>query len=271
MALPPPAQNQTALITGASSGIGTSLAHQFARRGHVVTLVARRAARLEELAGELNTRYGVRADAIPCDLTDDSARLDLVSTIRASGNDVAVLVNNAGFATGGRYAESEPQQEVQQVRLLIEAVVSLSSAFLPGMVGRGTGAILNVASTAGMQPLPYSAGYSAAKAHTLTFSEALHHEVAHRGITVTALCPGPVKTEFWDVADGQPIKQAMPPMMWVDVDRVAAAAIRGLDRGTRVVVPGLAVRAATYGGQLTPKRIKLPLLARAMRPKTARG
>ena len=111
-----------------------------------------------------------------------------------------MLINNAGFATGGPFAESDPERELQQVRVLVEAPVALSSAFIPAMVARGAGAVLNVASTAGMQPMPYSAGYSAAKAYVLAFSEALHHELRGAGVTVTALAPGPVSTEFWDVA-----------------------------------------------------------------------
>ena len=111
-----------------------------------------------------------------------------------------MFVNNAGFATGGPFAESDPERELDQVRVLVEAPVALRSAFIPGMVGRGAGAVLNVASTAGMQPIPYSAGYSAAKAYVLAFSEALHHELRGAGVTVTALAPGPVSTEFWDVA-----------------------------------------------------------------------
>src|SRR5206468_12056392 len=111
-----------------------------------------------------------------------------------------VLVNNAGFATNGAFHESEPARELEQVRVLVEAVVALTSAFTPGMVERKRGAILNVASTAGMQPLPYSAGYSAAKAYVLTFSEALHQELRGHGVSVTALAPGPVATDFWQIS-----------------------------------------------------------------------
>lgn len=267
MSIPRPTATSTALVTGASSGIGAALATRLAARGHHVSLVARRADRLEELAERLRKEHGVEAEVLACDLADPDARSELIEKVVASGRPVGVLVNNAGFATGGDFAQVGASREVQQVRVLVEAVVDLTAAFLPAMVERREGAILNVASTAGFQPLPWSAGYSAAKAHTLAFSEALHHEVGRRGVTVTALCPGPVRTEFWEVAGDQPIENSMPSLMWVRTDAVAAAAIRGLERGRRVVVPGLAVRASTLGSGFVPHGIQLPVLAAAMRPK----
>ena len=144
-----------------------------------------------------------------------AARGRLPGRIADLGLDVEILVNNAGFATNGAFHESDPERELEQVRVLVEAVVALSSAFIPAMVDRGRGAVLNVASTAAMQPLPYSAGYSAAKAYVLTFSEALHQELHGRGVTVTALCPGPVSTDFWqisgwEVQGGKTFEQAVP-------------------------------------------------------------
>jgi short-subunit dehydrogenase len=266
MSIPAPTHHSTALVTGASSGIGAALALQLAARGHHLTLVARRGDRLDELAARIRTEHGVGAEVLPCDLADPSARAALVSQVRGSGRVVSVLVNNAGFATGGDFSTIDSDREVEQVRVLVEAVVDLTSSFLPGMVERGEGAVLNVASTAGFQPLPWSAGYSAAKAHTLAFSEALHHEVAGRGVTVTALCPGPVRTEFWQVAVDQPIKKAMPKPMWVTVDGVAAAGLRGLERGRSIVVPGRLVRLSGFGSRWTPHALQLPLLTRAMRP-----
>jgi short-subunit dehydrogenase len=197
VSLPKPAANSTALITGASAGIGAEIARELARRGHNVVLVARRKQRLNELAGELSAEYGVRAETLASDLSKPASRSRIPGRITQLGLDVDILINNAGFATGGPFAESDPGRELEQVQVLVEAVVALTSAFLPGMVDRGRGAILNVASTAAMQPLPYAAGYSAAKAYVLTFSEAIHQEVSGRGVTVTALAPGPVETEFW--------------------------------------------------------------------------
>ena len=167
MSLPDPTPDTAALVTGASSGIGAAIARELAQRGHGLVLVARRRQKLEELATELSTDHGVRAEVLGCDLTKAASRQRLPARIQSLGLQVSVLVNNAGFATGGAFHESDPARELEQVRILVEAVVALSSAFLPGMVARGGGAVLNVASTAGMQPMPYSAGYAAAKAHAL--------------------------------------------------------------------------------------------------------
>ena len=266
MSIPTPTAHSTALVTGASSGIGEALALQLAARGHHITLVARRRERLDELAARIRAEYPGGADVVSCDLTDRAARSALVDEVGRSGRWVSVLINNAGFATGGDFSTIDTDREVDQVRVLVEAVVDLTSAFLPGMVERGEGAVLNIASTAGFQPLPWSAGYSAAKAHTLAFSEALHFEVIGRGVTVTALCPGPVRTEFWQIAGDQPIKKTMPKPMWVATDAVAAAGLRGLERGRRLVVPGGMVRMSSFGARWMPHAVQLPLLTRAMKP-----
>jgi short-subunit dehydrogenase len=266
MALPAPHPDRTALVTGASSGIGAAIARELAKRGHAVTLVARRTPLLEELADELRAAYDVKVDVVSCDLGVAAERGELLGTLADSGREVSILVNNAGFATGGRFVDTDVERELEQVRVLVEAVVHLTAVTLPTMVERGEGAILNVASTAGFQPLPWSAGYSAAKAHALTFSEALHQEVGSRGVAVTALCPGPVRTEFWENAPGQPMKQALPRPMWVSTEKVAAAGVRGLERGRRVVVPGRAVQLSSLGSRWTPHAIQLPMTRRAMHP-----
>jgi hypothetical protein len=270
VSLPPPSSTSTALVTGASAGIGAEIARQLAGRGHGVVLVARRKPRLTALASELQDDYGVRAEAIACDLGKPAARGRLPGQIADLGLNVDILINNAGFATGGPFHASDPERELEQVRVLVEAVVALTSAFLPGMVERGRGGILNVASTAGMQPLPYAAGYSAAKAYVLTFSEAVHQEVSGNGVTVTALCPGPVETEFWEgagwqVGGGRSFEKAMPRPALVSVQDVAKAGLEGLDSGSRVVVPGLTMRAAMLASRYIPHAVKLPVIERAMR------
>jgi short-subunit dehydrogenase len=269
MSLPKPSESSTALVTGASAGIGASIARELAKRGQNLILVARRKSKLDELAGELTATYGVRAEGIGCDLTKAASRDRLPDRIQSLGLDVEILVNNAGFATGGPFYKSDPSRELDQVRVLVEAVVALTSAFLPGMVERGRGAILNVASTAGMQPLPYSAGYSAAKAYVLTFSEALHEEVRGNGVAVTALAPGPVSTEFWDAAGweaaGQPFEKAVPRQAWVTADQTAEAGVKGLEANSRVVVPGIQIRTAMLAARYLPHAIKLPAIARVMR------
>jgi short-subunit dehydrogenase len=268
MSLPKPSRNSAALITGASAGIGAEVARELARRGHGVVLVARRKQRLNELAEELSAEHGVRAETISADLSKPASRSRIPGRITELGLDVDILVNNAGFATGGPFAQSEAKRELEQVQVLVEAVVALTSAFLPAMVERRRGAILNVASTAAMQPLPYAAGYSAAKAYVLTFSEAIHQEVSGQGVTVTALAPGPVETEFWEIADwqvggGRSFEKAFPAK--VSVTDVARAGVEGLDSGRRVVVPGLPMRAAMLAARYVPHAVKLPVVERVMR------
>jgi uncharacterized protein len=270
MSLPKPTARSTALVTGASSGIGTEIARELARRGHGVVLVARRKERLDALAEELRGEYGVRAETIASDLAKPASRSRIPGRITELGLEVEILVNNAGFATGGPFAESDPARELQQVRVLVEAVVALTSAFLPGMVKRRRGGILNVASTAAMQPLPYAAGYSAAKAYVLTFSEAIHQEVGGRGITVTALCPGPVETEFWEQADwqvtgGVSFEKAFPSVARPSARDVAKAGVDGLAHNQRVVIPGLPMRAAMLASRYVPHAFKLPVIERVMR------
>jgi uncharacterized protein len=270
MSLPEPTPSSAALITGASAGIGEAIARELAARGHGLVLVARRKDRLVALADQLLGEHGVRVETIACDLAKPAPRARLASRIANLGLDVEVLVNNAGFATGGRFYESDPERELEQVRVLVEAVVALTSAFLPAMVERRRGAILNVASTAGMQPMPYSAGYSAAKAYALTFSEALHQEVRGRGVTVTALAPGPVETEFWRIADwkvttGKSFEQAVPGPARITAEEAARAGVKGLESGDRVVVPGLPVRAAMLATRYVPHAFKLPAIEWMMR------
>jgi uncharacterized protein len=272
VSLPDPSDKSTALVTGASAGIGAEIARELARRGHGVVLVARRKQKLHDLATELSSEFGVRAEAISCDLGRPAARGRLPGQVSELGLEVDILVNNAGFATGGPFHASEPERELEQVRVLVEAVVGLTSAFLPGMVKRKRGAILNVSSTAAMQPLPYAAGYSAAKAYVLTFSEAIHQEVGGDGVTVTALCPGPVETEFWQGADwqvagGRSFEKAFPSPALVSPRDVARAGVKGLESGQRVVVPGLPMRAAMLASRYIPHAVKLPVIERAMRRK----
>jgi uncharacterized protein len=270
MSLPDPIPSSAALVTGASAGIGGAIARELAARGHGLVLVARRKDRLVALADELIGEHGVRVETIACDLAKPAPRSRLASRVADFGLDVEILVNNAGFATGGPFYESDSERELQQVRVLVEAVVALTSAFLPAMVDRRRGAIMNVASTAGMQPMPYSAGYSAAKAYVLTFSEALHQEVGGRGVTVTALAPGPVETDFWQIANwqvntGKSFEQAVPRPARISPEEAARAGLKGLEAGDRVVVPGLPMRAAMLASRYVPHAFKLPAIEWMMR------
>jgi uncharacterized protein len=266
VSLPSPSESTAALVTGASAGIGAEIARQLADRGHNLVLVARRKPKLEELATELADRHGIRAETIACDLGKPASRSRLQGQITRLGLDVSILVNNAGFATGGPFHESDAERELEQVRVLVEAVVALTRTFSPGMVERRAGAVLNIASTAGMQPMPFSAGYSAAKAYVLAFSEALHYELRPAGVTVTALAPGPVKTEFWEIANwetsgGGKFEDTVGRPAMITAEHAARAAIEGLDAGRRVVVPGLPIRAAMEASRLLPHAVKLPAIA----------
>jgi short-subunit dehydrogenase len=272
MGLPSPSPNSAALVTGASAGIGAAIARELAARGHNLVLVARRKKKLDELARELSDEHGVRAETLSCDLGKPAPRGRLKKQVADLGLEVEILINNAGFATNGPFHESATARELEQVRVLVEAPVALTSEFSPGMVERGRGAILNVSSVAAMQPLPYSAGYSAAKAYILTFSEAIHEELKGRGVTVTALCPGPVSTDFWEiagweVAGGQSFEKTAPGVAWISPADAARAGIQGLASGRRVVVPGLPMRAAMLASRYIPNALKLPTIERASRPK----
>ena len=263
MAIPTPAPDRTCLVTGASSGIGAELARQLAARGHGVTLVARREERLRTLADELSAAHGIRAEVISADLSDADARTELVDTIGGRGLVVDVLVNNAGFSTIGPVARVDPDREIGMIRTNVEAVAHLCALVVGGMVDRRRGAVLNVASTAAFQPLPGQAGYAATKAFVRSYSQALAAEVKPHGVTVTALCPGPVRTEFADAAgfeDGG--EGALPEFMWVDAAEVATCGLEGLERGRSIAIPGAPNRVVAGIAHLTPRAMLLPVLAR---------
>src|SRR3954449_12656995 len=264
MSLPAPAPDRTALVTGASSGIGSELARELARRGHGVTLVARREDRLRDLAEELTKAHEVRAEVIGADLTDESSRTGIASELAVRGLTADILVNNAGLSTTGPVARSTPERELAMIRTDVEAVVHLCTLFLPGMVERGRGAILNVASTAAFQPLPGQAGYGASKAFVLSYSQATRTELKGTGVTMTVLCPGPVETEFAETAGftSEESENALPKFMWVSAADVAETAIDGLAKDRAVVIPGMANRIGATVAHLTPRRVLLPILAR---------
>jgi uncharacterized protein len=264
MSLPAPDPSSTALITGASAGIGRELARGLASRGHGVVLVARRADRLEQLARELRDEHGVRAEVVPADLAERDERERLVAEVERLGLAVEVLVNNAGFGIYAPFASSPVERELEQVEVLVTCVVHLSGRFLPAMLDRGRGAILNVASTAGFQPLPGNGTYAACKSFVLLHTEALHEEVRDRGISVTAVCPGPVRTEFQETSRPA-FSERMPGVAWVGPERVADDALHALERNRRTVVPGgPLVRAAFAPNRVTPSRITLPIARRVM-------
>lgn len=264
MALPHPSPPSTALVTGASSGIGAEIARELARRGHGVTLVARREDRLRALADELATAHGIRAEVVAADLADPGSRAALVDAVEGLGLTVDVLVNNAGLSTTGPVRSAELDAELRMVRVDVEAVVDLCTRYVGGMVERGRGAVLNVASVGAFQPLPGQAGYAAAKAFVLSYTDALRAELRGTGVGATSLCPGPVETEFGAVAgfDQAEAEAALPKFMWETAETVARAGVNGLDKGRAVVIPGAANVVGAYAGRMAPKSFLVPLLAR---------
>jgi uncharacterized protein len=261
MSLPPPSESSTCLITGASSGIGVEIARQLAKRQRGVTLVARRKDRLTELAKELNERHGIRAETVGCDLSSAAARKRMMQTVRDRGLDVDVLVNNAGFGSAGRFQSLDADAELKMVRTNVEAVVALCAAYVPEMVERRRGAVLNVASVAAYQPVPRQSTYAATKAFVLSFTEGLHTDLKGTGVTATALCPGPTKTEFGDAA-GIPEELFQIPGLVYSAEEMAVAGVNAMERGRRAVIPGATNLVGAVGGRLMPRALVLPLIDR---------
>ena len=264
MALPPAGPDRTCVVTGASSGIGAEIARELARRHYGVTLVARREDVLRVLAAELESAHGVRAEVVAADLTDADARAGIPAALDQRGLTVDALVNNAGFSTTGPIHRSDRGREIAMLRTNIEAVADLCSLFVPGMVARRAGAVLNVASTAAFQPLPGQAGYAASKSFVLSYTQAMGAELRGTGVTATVLCPGPVATGFGAAAgfSDEDAEAALPKFMWVSPEAVAKAAVAGLAAGKAVVIPGVANRAGAAFAYLAPRRFLLPILAK---------
>jgi short-subunit dehydrogenase len=258
--LPAASNNGTVLVTGASSGIGAELAREFARRGRHVVLVARRADKLEALATEL----GKAADVLTTDLSKADERSALPGRVVELGLVVDVLVNNAGLSTLGRVAESDPAAELNLVEVDVAAVADLCSRFVPGMVSRGHGAVLNVSSVGAFGPVPGQAAYGAAKAFVLSYTQALGAELKGTGVVAAALCPGPVKTEFNEVTGfvDADLEAALPEAMWVAADVVARTAVDGLAAGKTVIVPGIGNKVGAVAYQHLPRGLLLSILSR---------
>ena len=262
MSLPAPGPDRTALVTGASSGIGEEIARELVRRGHGVILVARSADKLRSLADELSA-VGVRAEVLATDLGDRAARAALPDRVAELGLQVDILVNNAGLSTVGPTYRSDPDAEMHMVEVDVVAVVDLCARFLPAMVERGRGAVLNVASTAAFQPLPGQAGYGASKAFVLSYTRALGGELRGTGVTATTLCPGPVDTGFGEAAgfSKEDAMDSLPSFMWESAAAVARTGVDALAAGRPVAIPGTANRASAMVAQIVPKQLLVPLLA----------
>ena len=258
MALPAPSSRHTVVVTGASSGIGEQLARRLAARGHGLTLVARRAERLEVLADELRVDCGVEVDVEPVDLVDPAQRAALGERLSTGPRVLAGLCNNAGFGSYGHFHELPAAREHEMVHLNVLALHELTAAALRAMLPHAEGAILNVASIAAFQPLPGMATYAATKAFVQSFSEAVHAELAGTGISVTTLSPGPSPTEFGDRAGVGVFPRVAVAPTTVSPEAIAEAGVQGMERGRRTVIPGALPRASAFGGRLVPRTLLLP-------------
>jgi short-subunit dehydrogenase len=259
MALPTPAPGRPVVVTGASAGIGDSLARELARRGHDLVLVARRRDRLEALAEELRSEL-VAVEVLPADLADPPARRELIAAL--DGRPLAGLCNNAGIGGFGPFVDGDREVMHDLVALNVNALHDLMAAVLPGMVERGEGAVLNVASILGHAPQPHNAAYAASKAFVLTLSEAVHAELRGTGVSVTAISPGPVRTGIFGLSAAEALEDLGPSALWADAPDVAAAAVDAMEEGRRSVVPGVANQLAAVGGRYLPRSVTLPLQAR---------
>jgi short-subunit dehydrogenase len=240
-----------ALVTGASRGIGYELARLFAGTGFDVVLVARSEDELREHAEYFEDRFDVRADVVVADLSDPEAPEDIYETCQERGLEVTVLVNNAGFATQGPFVETDLETELDELQVNVTALTHLTKRFLPAMVDRRAGGVLNVASSAAFLPGPLMAVYYASKSYVLSFSEAIAEEVRDDRVSVTCLCPGPVDTGFQERAGVE--DQTLVQLGTKDPRAVARAGYRGLLQGDVVVVPGLDMKAGYLLGRVAPR------------------
>jgi short-subunit dehydrogenase len=260
-----PFNNRTVVITGASSGIGAALARRFAPEGARMALVARRRDRLQTLANELESAGHHRPVVLAADLFNDEAHAYVLDRARDALGHIDVLVNNAGLGFAGRFEAHAAGQIEQMIQLNVRALVRMTHLILPEMLKRRNGWIMNVASTASYQPMPYMATYAASKAFVLSFSEALWGEYRKRGVVVTAVNPGTTKTEFfddhgWSRAREVFISRAMT------AESVADIAVRALARGKPSVICGWSNRLLAAVSRLTPRRWTARLIAKALKP-----
>jgi len=244
----------TALVTGATSGLGLEFATLLGRDRNDVVLVARTRERLEVVARGLSEEFGVLAIVIECDLSKPGAVRDLLRELEERRIAVDVLVNNAGFGVYGTFASTPVEDELRMIEVNVAAVTALAKGVLPGMLDRGWGRILNVASTAAFQPGPLMAVYYATKAYVLSFTEALAEELSGSGVTVTALCPGPTETGF-AAASNMESSRLFRTFRPMSSAKVAAYGYRALQKGKRVAVPGVRNRLMTQSLRVSPRNL----------------
>jgi uncharacterized protein len=252
-----PSKNKTALITGASSGIGYELARLFARDGYNLVLVARNGDELKKISAQLTSEHNTSVKVIAKDLSAATSPREIFNEVRTEGMDIDILINNAGFGTYGTFCNTNLKDELEMIQVNMASPTHLTKLFLPGMIARGQGRILNVASMAAFQPGPFLAVYCASKSYVLSFSEALAEELRGTGITVTALCPGPVRTGFARRAKTEKTKVMMRSLLnkvW-EADEVAAVGYNGLMRGKTIVIPGKKYIISAFIVRCVPRKL----------------
>ncbi len=235
-----------ALVTGASAGLGEVFAEKLAKKGYDLIVTARRKDRLDALAKSLES-FGSTTTVIEADLATEAG----VDLLVKSAAEVDLLINNAGFGSVGEFAELPLDRELAELNVNVRALMTLCHAAIGAMTERRRGSIINVASTAAFQAIPYNATYSATKAFVLHFSEALHEEAKKHGVAVTCLCPGPVKTEFQEVAGVN--EGDVPDIMWTTPESVVDAALNAVDVRRAYVVPGPLNAMTALGSRLAPR------------------
>lgn len=253
-----------ALITGASSGIGMAYAERLAGLGLDLILVARSTDKLDALARKLR-REGCRAEVVSQDLALANPGRKLAGAVDGLGIPVDLLINNAGFGTVGPFHKQSAAREAQEVKLNALAVLDLCHAFLPAMVERGRGSVINVASVAAFQAMPYMAVYGATKAFVLSLSEALRAEYRAQGIGVQCLCPGPVDTGFFEATGNRRLRSAVPKRAMMTPERVVERSLRALQRGESVVIPGPQNQAMAWISKIAPRDMLAAVTARVMK------
>jgi short-subunit dehydrogenase len=253
---------KTTLITGASSGIGEAFARRLAREGENVLLVARTESKLETLCSEMGRASDINAQYVALDLTERDAPARLFEETRSRGLEVELLINNAGFGSMGDFLGLELERELLMIDLNIKALVALTYLFLKPMRERGRGSIINVASTAGFQPVPYMTTYAATKAFVLSFSDALWEENRAHGVKIMALCPGVTDTNFFAVSEMErpPMRVSQTPEQVVDT------ALKGLKRGRGHIISGWTNYLLTESERLVPRSLVARVVGRALRP-----
>jgi short-subunit dehydrogenase/uncharacterized protein YndB with AHSA1/START domain len=257
-------QDRWAVVTGASSGFGRGLAARLGDRGMSLVLTGRNKFRLEEAANQIRRAAPrVKVETVTADLSTGPGVSALLAHI--GDRPIEVLINNAGFGSYGLFAEADPDRESDEVAVDVNAVITLARAFLPGMLARRSGGILNVASTAAFQPTPYQAVYGASKAFVLSFSGALWAEARGAGVAVTALCPGPTRTGFVDALGADVARTAMYNRL-AEPEPVIEAGLRALDRGRAVVIPGVRNNVIAVGGRFMPRQWLTLVSGQLLRP-----